>query len=95
MHHYFGDFYYPAGAAYATEVLITKHGADVLAVLQDAFDHIQVAAKYNVPVFGTDAPQNSIAPETIVTITYWGWGPMLTRYIDSILANAWSGEFTY
>lgn len=95
MHYYCGGFFEPEEDAYAAEQLITVDNADVLLVLQDAFDHIAVAQRYNVPVFGVDAPQNSIAPDIIVTSTYWVWGPMLIRYIDSINSGSWQGGFTY
>lgn len=81
VHYYCGGFFEPEEDAYAAETLIREHDADVLHVLQDAFDHITVAQRYNVPIFGVDAPQNSIAPETLVTSTYWVWGPMLIKYV--------------
>lgn len=82
-------------------------------MLHDAFSHIPVAQKYNVPTFGSeidttpssdptfnlryavDADQSSVAPDIIITSTYWNWGPMLLRFVDLLLEDRFPGDFIY
>ncbi len=45
--------------------------------------------------FIVDADQSSVAPEIIITSTYWNWGPMLLRFVDMMAEDKWPGDFIY
>ncbi len=57
--------------------------------------HAQKEISKLIDFLVVDADQSSVAPEIIITSTYWNWGPMLLRFVDLMAEDKWPGDFIY